>query len=129
MDTITKPIIAKELLESLKQDIQEEQQVIVHCCYPASYTWGNLIRVWRSTYLVDKETGHKSSLVHAENITVYPYWTEVDGFKDYWFTLVFTGLPKNCSSFDLQEIIPQEGGFHVKNIRRNSTDIYRIKIS
>ena len=49
--------------------------------------------------------------------------------KDFWFTLVFSGLPKECESFDLKEEIPEEGGFFVKNIRRNNSDVYRIKIS
>lgn len=49
--------------------------------------------------------------------------------KDYWFTLVFSGLPKDCKMFDLIEVIPEEGGFHVKEIRRNESDIYRVKIT
>ena len=129
METIVKPTIAKELRESLKAKVEEEKQVIVHCCFPATQMMGNLIRVWRSTFLVDNASDHKSKLIHAENITIYPYWTVVEAFQDHWFTLVFSGLPKDCTSFDLQEIIPQEGGFHVKRIKRNSTDIYRIKIS
>ena len=49
--------------------------------------------------------------------------------QDYWFTLVFSGLPKDCKSFDLREEIPEEGGFLVKNIKRNGTDVYRVKLS
>ena len=130
MDTVeVKPLLAPELLESIAAKVMEEKQVIVHCCFASDFQFGNLIRIWRSTYLIDRESGHRSALVHAENITFFPFWTEVPAVKDYWFTLVFTGLPSDCKNFDLKEEIPQEGGFYVQNIARNNSDIYRIKIS
>ncbi|MDO5616897.1 MAG: hypothetical protein Q4G16_11945 [Cruoricaptor ignavus] len=129
METIVKPTIAEELLEALQTKVEEEKQVIVHCCFPASPYDGNLIRIWKSTFLIDRFSGHRSQLIHAENITFYPYWTIVPAMQDYWFTLVFSGLPSDCKTFDLIEEIPQEGGFSVKNIKRNNTDIYRVKIS
>lgn len=129
MDVLTKPIIAQEILESLQTKIEEEQQVIVHCCFPASPSLGNLIRIWNTTYLIDQNSPHKSKLIHAENISIFPNWTPVPFMKDFWFTLVFSGLPKDCKSFDFKEEIPEESGFFVKSIKRNSTDIYRIKIS
>ncbi|MCX8531775.1 hypothetical protein [Chryseobacterium luquanense] len=129
MDVLTKPIIAQEILESLQTKIEEEKQVIVHCCFPASPFLGNLIRIWNSTVLIDQNSSHKSKLIHAENISIFPNWTPVPFMKDFWFTLVFSGLPKDCKSFDFKEEIPEEGGFFVKSIKRNSSDIYRIKIS
>ena len=126
---ITKPYIAEEILESLQTKIEEERQVIVHCCYPAQPTFGNLIRIWKTTFLIDQFSGHESKLLHAENITLFPDWTLVFPYQDFWFTLVFSGLPKDCNSFDLKEIIPEQGGFLVQNIKRNSSDVYRIKIS
>lgn len=129
MEVISKPVIAKEILESLQTKIEEEKQVIVHCCFPASPFLGNLIRIWNTTHLIDNTSSHKSKLIHAENITIYPNWTVVPFMKDFWFTLVFSGLPKDCKSFDFKEEIPEEGGFFVKSIKRNPSDIYRIKIS
>jgi len=128
MATITKPEISPEILESLKTKVEEEKQVIVHCCYPASIYVGNLIRIWQSTFLIDDSSSHKSHLIHHENISLFPYWTEVPPMKDFWFTLVFSGLPKDCTSFDLKEEIPEEGGFFIQNIKRNGTDVYRVKI-
>ncbi|MBQ0151806.1 MAG: hypothetical protein KBS61_02785 [Chryseobacterium sp.] len=128
-ETIVKPIIEKQLLESLKTKIEEEKQVIVHCCFPASPFLGNLIRIWNSTVLIDNNSSHQSKLIHSENISIYPQWTPVPFMKDFWFTLVFTELPRDCTSFDFKEVIPEEGGFYVKSIKRNSSDIYRIKIS
>ena len=127
--TITRPEIAEELLESLQLNIEPEKQVIVHCCFPAVPFADMLIRIWPSTFLVDERIGHRSTLIHHENISLFPYWTAVPPMKDFWFTLVFSGLPKNCTTFDLKEEIPQEGGFWVRNIKRNATDIYRIKIT
>lgn len=128
-ETIEKPAIAPELLEQISTESEQEKQVIVHCMFPASPVAGNLIRIWKSTVLYDNASGHRSMLVHAENISYYPLWTEVPAGRDYWFTLVFTGLPKSCLSFDLIEVIPQEGGFHIKDIRRNGIDVYRVKVS
>ncbi|MBF8456684.1 hypothetical protein IV494_05760 [Kaistella sp. G5-32] len=129
MATITKPEIIQEVLQALQPKVEEEKQVIVHCCFPATYFEGSLIRIWSSTFLIDDSLAHRSSLIHHENISLFPYWTEVPPFKDFWFTLVFTGLPKDCKTFDLQEVIPEEGGFHVKNIKRNGTDVYRVKLT
>lgn len=128
METIEKPIIAKELLASLQPKAEEEKQVIVHCCFPATFQIGTLIRVWKSICLIDETTQHKSSLIHSENISIFPYWTMVSPFHDYWFTLVFQGLPKECNTFDLKEIIPEDGGFFVPNIPRNNSDIYKVKL-
>ena len=48
--------------------------------------------------------------------------------KEYWFTLIFSGLPKDCKLFDFVEEIPQEGGFLVTDIDRNESDVYTIKL-
>lgn len=126
---VEKPKIAEEILQQLEVKVQEERQVIVHCMLPASPFPGNLVRIWKSTVLHDQQTDYLSELVHAENISYFPFWTEVPPGKDFWFTLVFTGLPKDCKMFDLVEFIPHPGGFHVRNIQRNSSDVYRVKIS
>jgi len=128
METLTKPEIVTEIIESLQTKFEEERQVIVHCCFPASYNLGTLIRIWPSTFLIDESMDHQSALIHHENISLYPEWTMVPPLQDYWFTLVFKGLPKACKVFDLKEVIPESGGFHVQHIKRNATDIYRVVI-
>ncbi|MCC2590963.1 hypothetical protein [Chryseobacterium sp. MFBS3-17] len=130
MSTIQKPapVIAPEIVEELRILPVEEKQVIIHCCFPAEAALGSLIRIWPSTFLVDEVSGSRSRLVHAENISFTPMWTEVPPFRDYWFTLIFEGLPADCKQFDLQEMIAEEGGFFVQNIRRNQTDVYRVRV-
>lgn len=127
MDTDTKISISEELLAEIQSKTLEEKQVILHCYFEPEME-GSLIRIWKSSYLIDKASGHKSELVHQENISLYPFWTVVPAGKEYCFTLIFTGLPSSCTYFDFAEIIPQDGGFFVGNIARNKTDIYRVKI-
>lgn len=128
MPTIIKPAIAPEIMTSLQEKFEEEKQVIVHCLFSNDYIVGNLVRIWQSTFLVDKFTGFRSQLLFWENISLFPYWTEVPPVKEYQFTLVFSGLPKDCKIFDFVEEIPQEGGFLVTDIERNESDVYTIKL-
>jgi hypothetical protein len=37
-------------------------------------------------------------------------------------------LPSDCKTFTLKEEIPEPGGFEVKGIRRNKTDVYRVTV-
>src|SRR5690554_7567567 len=92
--------VDKKLLEGIKQQTNTEQQVIVHCYFhPSSFF--TRYRVWRSTYLKDLHSSHRSQLLNAYNISFYPIWTPVIGMGKVSFTLVFEGLPKDCTTFDL----------------------------
>ena len=126
--TETKPLIGAEILTELQNKVFEERQVILHCCFESDADFESLIRIWRTSFLIDKHSGHLSRLIHFERITLFPEWTVVPPGRDYWFTLVFSGLPKGCTFFDFVEVTPQSGGFLVENISRNLTDVYRIKI-
>jgi hypothetical protein len=87
-----------------------------------------LIRIWKTTFLVDVASGSKSGLIHAENITLAPQWTRIPNGSDFSFLLIFSALPKTCQRFDLREEIPQPGGFRVSGIPRNETDVYHVDI-
>lgn len=113
---------------SLTKKADAEAQVIVHIAFTASQQGAELIRIWKSTFLIDQHSSHKSELLHAENITLYPVWLEIPAGKKWVFTLYFSALPKSCTQFDLIEDIPQSGGFHFPNIRRNKSDVYRLKL-
>lgn len=114
--------------EKTKESVQEEKQVIVHCRYTCHNPYGMLIRVWPSTYLIARDIQHTSDLVHVENIPLAPAWMPVGSGESARFTLIFTGLPGSCTKFDLAEIIPQSGGFHVPDILRNDMDVYEVEI-
>lgn len=101
----------------------KERQTIVHCTYNPEAA----VRVWPSTFLVEKETGRRARLITAYNISFAPEWTfATNGNR---FTLIFEGLSKGCASFDLVEDIPLPDPFIVKDIPRNKTDVYNVKIS
>lgn len=86
----------------------------------------NAYRIWPSTYLVEKGTGHKAKLLTAFNISFAPQWTYNDGKG---FTLIFEGLSKECAVFDLVEMIPFEGGFEFRDILRNNNDVYHLDLA
>lgn len=123
--TSTTPEIAEITKKSLQAVPDNESQVIVHCYYPKS-PFGSKIRIWPSTFLVDKHSDHKSQLLLADNISFMPQWTYILPLKPHRFTLFFSGLSKQCSEFDLVEEIPEPGAFIVNNIQRNQEDVYHI---
>lgn len=125
---INKPEIDSCIIEKVMQDCETEKQVIVHCEFINGFE-SQLIRIWPSTYLCDRNSTHKSTLLNAFNITLYPTWLQLEPLTIFNFTLVFSGLPKSCKMFDLVEEIPQSGGFYQGKIRRNKSDVYTIRIN
>lgn len=122
-----KPQVETEVLTSIDPQTLDDSYVYVHCHYKNEYD-EMLIRVWRTTFLVDRVSGARSELVHAENISFAPQWTLMPGRKTFSFLLIFSGLPRDCRAFDLVEEIPQAGGFFVPGITRNEQDVYRVDI-
>ena len=134
MDTITtkpkpkkiqKIEVDKQILEKAKTETDTGKQVIVHCLLKSDYEMN--IRIWRSTFLRDKDSSHKSNLLASYNIIEYPNWMSING-DEAEFTLVFSSLPKSCNAFDLFEDIPQGGGFYTGLISRNKSDVYSVEI-
>jgi hypothetical protein len=123
----TKPLVDIEVLTSIAPASLEDSFVYVHCYYD-NPSQGMLIRIWATTFLVDKGSGSRSKLIHAENISMAPVWTQIPDCARYSFLLVFEGLPKGCQNFDLIEDIPQAGGFEVRDVTRNETDVYHLDI-
>lgn len=122
MPTTIKPVFKPEISFEVAAEIGEERCTIVHCLLPET----TLVRVWPTTFLVQPD-GVRKSLLQAYNITEYPFWTFAEA--GHCFTLVFEGLDRGCSLFDLYEDIPEPGGFHIRNIRRNPQDVYTVEIS
>src|SRR5687768_9589181 len=125
---IAKPEIDVEALARIESNTLDDSFVYVHCYFRNK--WENmLIRIWKTTFLVDRTSGLRSQLLHAENISVAPSWTQIPDGIEYSFLLIFPGLPKSCKVFDLVEEISEPGGFFVSDISRNETDVYHINIS
>lgn len=123
----TRPEVGEAVLTSIDPNTLEDSYVYVHC-HVGTLEEGMLIRIWRTTFLIDRAHGSKSGLVHAENISFAPQWTMIPGKGSYTFLLIFSALAKSCRVFDLVEEIPQPGGFVVRDIPRNETDIYHVDI-
>lgn len=128
-EIVTKPgeKIQTDILATVDPVILEDSCVYVHCMFPIQSP-GMLLRIWRTTFLVDRGSGAKSELLHAENISYAPQWTLLPDAGTFSFLLIFSSLPKTCTLFDLVEEISQPGGFCVRNISRNSKDVYRVII-
>jgi hypothetical protein len=122
-----KPLVDVEVLTSISPAALEDSFVYVHCYYDNPHH-DMLIRVWSTTFLIDKGSGTRSRLLHAENITFAPVWTQIPDGVQYSFLLIFEGLPKSCQQFDLVEEIPQPGGFEVRSVPRNESDVYHLDI-
>ncbi len=122
-----KPEVDMEVLATLHPELLEDGHIYVHCHFKAMDD-DTLIRIWKSTFLIDCHSPSRASLVHAENITYAPLWTQVPGRSDFSFLLIFTMLPSSCKIFDLVEEIPQPGGFVIKGIARNEKDVYHVNI-
>lgn len=122
-----KPEVDIDVLTHIEASTLEDSYVYVHCYF--RNRWQNmLIRIWKTTFLIDQTSGARSSLIHAENISIAPNWTPVPDGSEYCFLLIFSSLPRTCRVFDLVEQIPEPGGFHVRDIRRNDTDVYHIDL-
>jgi hypothetical protein len=122
-----KPGVEIEVLTEIEGLTSEDSFVYVHCYFRNS-SENMLIRIWKTTYLVDSLSNARSKLIHAENISIAPAWTHIPVNSEYAFLLIFAGLPKSCKQFDLVEEIPEPGGFVVHNISRNDTDVYHINL-
>lgn len=106
----------------------EESHVYVHCYFDNPHA-DMLIRIWKTTFLIDKGSGARSELIHAENISYAPQWTLIPDRSRFHFLLIFAALPKTCVLFDLLEDIPQSGGFYIADIQRNQKDVYHVTIA
>ena len=122
-----KPSVDMEVLASIHPELMNDSYVYVHCHF--NNRWQDmLIRIWKTTFLIDLGSSTRSQLIHTENITYAPQWTLIPDNQPFSFLLIFAGLPKSCQRFDLIEEISEPGGFFVKNIQRKESDVYHVDI-
>ena len=130
-DTVIAPSVRRERVEpklraELCAEVDELGQVTVHCALIAGFM--DCLRIWPSTFLVCRLTGHRSPLLHAEGIPYAPTWRFLDAGEHIMFPLLFAALLRDCVLFDLVEEIPEAGGFHVPSVLRNGMDVYNVEI-
>ena len=122
-----KPEMGTDVLAAIDPQTLEDSHIYVHCYFDNVYK-DMLIRIWRTTFLVDKASGARAAMLHAENISIAPQWTLIADGGTFHFLLIFSSLPKSCERFDFIEEIAQPGGFLVKDIVRNKEDVYHLTI-
>jgi len=127
MSSLTKEKSIVETAIAEETNVLEESHVYVHC-YFNNTVKDMLIRIWKTTFLIDTFSGHRSKLVHVENISYAPEWTPIPNNSLFQFLLIFEALPKGCEVFDLLEDIPQPGGFFIQSIMRNPKDVYHVHV-
>ena len=128
---LTEPTIQidSEILAGLCNDTEEMGQVVLHFLYNAPLNHFMNIRIWPTTYLYDQHSSHRSDLVHVENICLAPKWTPCFPGEKFFFTLIFSGLPKSCTVFDFIEECDKEfGAFEARGIHRNESDVYYLEM-
>jgi len=121
------PGVETDIALEQKTIVIEEGHIYVHCHFHNTYK-DMLIRIWKTTFLIDQQGANRASLIHAENISFAPVWTAIPDGKTFSFLLIFGSLPKSCRVFDLVEEIAQPGGFEVRNIARNESDVYHVEL-
>ena len=122
-----KPSVDLDVLASIHPELMDASYMYVHCHF--ENLWQDmLIRIWKTTFLIDRTGDSRSQLIHAENISYAPQWTLIPDRQHFSFLLIFPGLPKSCKQFDMLEQIAEAGGFFVKNILRNETDVYHVDL-
>ena len=122
-----RPSVDMEVLASIHPELMDDSYVYVHCHFQNQWQ-DMLIRIWKTTFLIDRASSSRSQLIHAENITYAPQWTLIPDHQPFSFLLIFSSLPKSCSLFDLVEQIAEPGGFFISNISRNEKDVYHVDL-
>lgn len=117
--------VSPELKQDVLKSTSSEAQVVIHGTIYGNEP-GLQVRIWDSIHLYPKGFIYPSELIYSENISFYPVWTPIPFGETLQFTLIFSGLPKGCKYFDLIESIPEPGGFVVRNIPREKSDVYNL---
>lgn len=107
-------------------DLRPVEPVVVHIrCAPF---YSSSVRIWRSTFLLDRHSAHTSALIDWQGITPYPEWTWIRWGAPHTFTLIFEPLPRSVGVFDLHEIIPEPLGWYFPAIVRRPQDVYHLDL-
>ena len=125
---IAEPQVETSISNELSTAIDPEKQTILHCRVKTDFF--TYIRIHATTYLIEN-TGKKSKLITTVDISVAPEWCAGNYDRGFnYFTLIFEGLSKDCTSFHLQEFAAagENNLFETAVIERNNTDVYEVLV-
>jgi len=119
---------------------EEDRYTYLHFTYIIleNYNSDWWININENSYLVGGKSLTKLKLLNAIGIPLAPQKYCFKKLGDtLQFSLIFPALPKDWKVFDFIEDIPtvlshkilqSRNGFYYRNIKRNDTDVYKIKI-
>ena len=121
-----------EIDTDLLEGAEEEPFTLLHCKYITSpkYPNGWWINIYKTSYLKHTASNETIEMLHAIGIPYAPKKHYLQKFGDALnFTLVFPKIPKHWDNFNFTEICAGEDGLRIKNIKRNNSGIYRVRIT
>lgn len=126
-------IISKPMVEVIPDtQIEESGYTYLHCDYTTSpkFAFGWWVNIYKTSYLICRQTGESLNLVDAINIPLAPNRYYLKKFGDsLQFVLVFPLVPKHWTKFDFIERCDGKIGLKALNIIRNNTGVYKVSVS
>jgi hypothetical protein len=127
METLLIPTIKVDIAPELLTQVEQERQVTIALRF--RYYLFRRAFVDPEATLVCNQTGHTSRLVSYHNAELYP-GGRIYLEDDLHPVMIFEGLPRECTSFDLREpfrdgVIP----WVVFNVPRNDQDVYTLLVA
>lgn len=120
------PALKVRSVVELQPEVIAVDPVVVHVrCAP---WYSSMVRIWPSTFLLDRDSSFTSELIGCENISLYPQWHKIPPGREHVFTLRFQPMPRSVKVFDLAEIIPEPRGWRFPGIRRKPKDVYWVDL-
>lgn len=101
---------------------REERQVLLRLYY----CFHTKVGLCPEVVLTCRQSGLQAKMVYSEYIAKYPKTSRL--LSNQEFLLFFEPLPKDCKSFDFQEICEESNAFSVQNILRNNKDVYKVRL-
>jgi len=127
----------------LVSEYEEAAFTYLHCTYTTSpkYDNGWWVNIHRECYLTSIVSKDELLMINAIGIPLSPdrHYLQRRG-DSITFTLIFPAIPKNWILFDLEErgattptirtrnVILASGSLSIRNIQRNDTGVYHVRI-
>jgi hypothetical protein len=111
---------------------EEEGYTYLHCTFYTSpkYTSGWWVNIFKTSYIVNSLENERLELLQAINIPYAPERHYLKKLGDSLnFTIIFPKTPIHWEYFDFIEKCGGDSGLKIKNIKSNSSGVYKVVIS
>ena len=127
----TKTNTAIEVCNDLILDAEEDGFTYLNCTYITSPKYDSdwWVNIQPNSYLTSGDIIDSLIMTHAINIPLAPQKHYLSNFGDFLkLTLIFPSVPKNWDSFNFYEADKSSSSLCIRNIKRNNTGVYHVKI-